>query len=51
MSNECAVEILRIAEHQAEDYHLDRALYFSCRDDRERYIVGVGSKNLPSNII
>ena len=22
---------------QSDDYHLDRALYFACRDDRERF--------------
>jgi len=35
VDDECKHEILRIAEFQAEDYQLDRALYMACRDDRE----------------
>jgi len=31
----CKNEILRIAELQADDYHLDRALYLACKQDRE----------------
>jgi len=31
----CKQEILAIAELQADDYHLDRALYLACRQDRE----------------
>jgi len=34
---ECRKEILRISELQADDYHLDRPLYFACREDRERF--------------
>lgn len=29
--------MLRVAELSADDYHKDRALYFACRDDRERF--------------
>ena len=36
VTDECKTEILRIAELQADDYHLNRPLYFACRDDRER---------------
>ncbi|UYV66112.1 GLG1 [Cordylochernes scorpioides] len=32
----CHHEIIRIAELQADDFHLDRPLFFACRDDRER---------------
>lgn len=28
---------MRVAELSADDFHLDRYLYFSCRDDRERF--------------
>eukprot|EP00090_Calanus_glacialis_P000340 TRINITY_DN10209_c0_g1_i1.p1 TRINITY_DN10209_c0_g1~~TRINITY_DN10209_c0_g1_i1.p1 ORF type:complete len:1124 (-),score=372.79 TRINITY_DN10209_c0_g1_i1:391-3762(-) len=31
----CKKEILTIAELQADDYHLDRALYLACKQDRE----------------
>ena len=34
---ECKFEILRIAELQADDYHLDRPLYYACREDREQF--------------
>ncbi|XP_038076975.1 Golgi apparatus protein 1-like isoform X2 [Patiria miniata] len=33
----CKKQILRVAELTAEDYHTDRALFFACRDDRERF--------------
>ena len=32
----CRHRVMRAAELQSEDYHLNRALYFACRDDRER---------------
>ena len=32
-----------MAELQAEDYHLDRPLYFACREDREQFCAGVVS--------
>ena len=34
---DCRKQILRVAELSADDYHTDRALYFACRDDRERF--------------
>ena len=37
MSAECQKEILRIAEIQSEDFHMDRPLYFACREDRDRF--------------
>jgi golgi apparatus protein 1 len=43
LSKDCKHQILRIAELQSDDYHLDRALYFSCRDDRERFCPRVQS--------
>lgn len=30
-----------MAELQADDYHLDRQLYYACRDDRERLCADV----------
>ena len=37
ISNECRHEVMRIAELQSDDFHLDRPLYFACRVDRERF--------------
>ncbi|KHJ48614.1 cysteine rich repeat-containing domain protein [Trichuris suis] len=37
ISEQCRHEMLRIAELQSDDFHLDRPLYFACRDDRERF--------------
>ena len=34
---DCKREILRIAELQADDYHMDRPLFYACREDRERF--------------
>ncbi|XP_041454489.1 Golgi apparatus protein 1-like isoform X2 [Lytechinus variegatus] len=33
----CKLQILRVAELSANDYHEDRSLYFACREDRERF--------------
>lgn len=32
---ECRHEVMRIAELQTDDFHLDRDLFFACRQDRE----------------
>lgn len=37
LSDDCRHQILRIAEIQSEDFHLDRPLFFACREDRERF--------------
>lgn len=37
LTKECHLQTLRIAELQADDYHLDRPLFLACRDDRERF--------------
>ncbi|CAG2104936.1 unnamed protein product [Medioppia subpectinata] len=37
LSPKCEHQILRIAELQSDDFHLDRGLYFACRDDREKF--------------
>ncbi|XP_066541747.1 Golgi apparatus protein 1b [Hoplias malabaricus] len=34
---DCKKSIMRVAELSSDDFHLDRYLYFSCRDDRERF--------------
>lgn len=36
ISQECRQEVMRIAELQSDDFHLDRPLYFACRKDREQ---------------
>ncbi|KAK5901620.1 hypothetical protein CesoFtcFv8_006966 [Champsocephalus esox] len=37
IKEECKKSIMRVAELSSDDFHLDRYLYFSCRDDRERF--------------
>ncbi|KAF7242801.1 Golgi apparatus protein 1 [Varanus komodoensis] len=37
LSEQCKKAILRVAELSSDDFHLDRHLYFACRDDRERF--------------
>lgn len=37
----CRKQLLRVAELQADDYHLDRQLYYACREDRERLCADV----------
>ena len=39
----CKKQILRVAELQSNDFHMDRALFFACRDDRERFCEKVNS--------
>ena len=34
---QCSKQILRVAELQADDYHLDRPLFYACREDRETF--------------
>lgn len=43
LEDECRTEILRISKIQGEDFHLDRPLFFACRDDRERFCSHVTS--------
>ena len=38
---ECQHQLLRVGELQGEDFHLDRALFFACRHDREALCRGV----------
>ncbi|XP_061189977.1 Golgi apparatus protein 1-like isoform X2 [Saccostrea echinata] len=37
----CRKQLLRVAELQADDYHLDRQLYYACREDREHLCADV----------
>uniref|UniRef100_A0AAY4CC88 Golgi apparatus protein 1 n=1 Tax=Denticeps clupeoides TaxID=299321 RepID=A0AAY4CC88_9TELE len=37
INEECKKAIMRVAELSSDDFHLDRHLYFSCREDRERF--------------
>ena len=37
LTPECKAQTFRIAELQSDDYHLDRALFFACKDDREAF--------------
>ncbi|KAM9817200.1 Golgi apparatus protein 1-like [Neosynchiropus ocellatus] len=41
IKDECQRAILRVAELSSDDFHLDRHLYFACRDDRERFCQNV----------
>lgn len=41
VSEVCKKAILRVAELSSDDFHLDRHLYFACRDDRERFCENV----------
>ncbi len=45
LSEDCRSEILRIAEFQSDDYHLDRSLYLACKRDRQRLCSTVKSGN------
>ncbi|CAE1332042.1 GLG1 [Acanthosepion pharaonis] len=37
LSKMCLHQVHRVTELQADDYHLDRPLYYACRIDRERF--------------
>ncbi|VDK41856.1 unnamed protein product [Anisakis simplex] len=45
IDDQCKHEVMRIAELQSDDFHLDRQLYFACREDRERFCADVQSGN------
>ncbi|KAL4235223.1 glycogenin glucosyltransferase glg1 [Mactra antiquata] len=36
LDKQCKKQVLRVAELQSDDYHLDRPLYYACRNARER---------------
>jgi len=37
LSPECKLQLLRVAEMQADDYHKDRPVFLACREDRETF--------------
>lgn len=37
LTRDCRQQVLRIAELQSDDFHLNRPLFLACRDDRERF--------------
>ncbi|XP_075884869.1 Golgi apparatus protein 1-like isoform X2 [Nelusetta ayraudi] len=37
IKDDCKKAIMRVAELSSDDFHLDRYLFFACRDDRERF--------------
>ncbi|XP_053402519.1 Golgi apparatus protein 1-like [Mercenaria mercenaria] len=37
LDSKCKKQVLRVAELQSDDYHLDRPLYYACRDAREQF--------------
>ena len=43
MTEACRHRVLRAAELQSDDYHMNRALYYACRDDREHFCHSVES--------
>ena len=45
IDDECKLQLLRVAELQADDYHKDRQLYLACRDDRETFCHDVKAGN------
>lgn len=45
LEKDCRKQIIRVTELQSEDFHLDRVLYFACRDDREHFCDNIKSGN------
>ena len=43
LTRPCQMETAKIMELQSEDYHLDRALFFACKNDREDFCASVQS--------
>lgn len=43
LSKSCKKEVLHLARLQGEDFHLDRPLFFACRDDRDKFCPHVPS--------
>ncbi len=37
LDDQCKKEIFKVSTIQSEDFHLDRALYFACKDDRDQF--------------
>ena len=47
LSDKCLHEMIRISELSAEDYHLDRYIYFRCKQDRETFCADVRLFSFP----
>ena len=45
LEDKCKKQIVRVTELQSDDFHLDRVLYFACREDRERFCERISSGN------
>ncbi|KAG7170035.1 Golgi apparatus protein 1-like [Homarus americanus] len=43
LDSSCHKQILRLSELQSDDFHLDRALFFACREDREKFCGNIRS--------
>lgn len=43
IKDDCKKAIMRVAELSSDDFHLDRYLFFACRDDRERFCENVST--------
>lgn len=41
IKEDCKKSIMRVAELSSDDFHLDRYLYFACREDRECFCENV----------
>ena len=41
LSSECDLQITRLAELSAQDFHLDHDLYLKCKGDRENFCAEV----------
>lgn len=41
----CRKQMTRVVELQSDDFHLDRTLYFACREDREKFCHNMLSGN------
>ncbi len=41
IKEDCKKSIMRVAELSSDDFHLDRHLYFACREDREHFCENV----------
>ena len=43
LAEKCQKQIFRLGELSSDDYHLDRPLFYACKDDREMFCEDVQS--------
>ena len=43
LTEKCQKQIFRLGELSSDDYHLDRPLFYACKDDREMFCEDVQS--------